>query len=114
MPHELSASAATSEGSVTAQDAWRALLSGRYRIVDWYDRDQRRYFVAEPSAAAPRLSPRQRRAVELRVTGAPLKVIALELRTSISTAARELGRAMGGLGLSSDADLAALFGHAGR
>lgn len=97
---------------------WVELFSGRYRIVDWYDRGGRRYVVARRRAARDTpacLTARQERALELRASGQALKVIAAELGVSLSTASRELERALELVGLDSEADLAALLGDvAGR
>jgi DNA-binding NarL/FixJ family response regulator len=94
-------------------DFWFGLVSGGYRIIDWYDRGGRRYVVAARRAAASSrhgLTARQQRALSLRASGQALKVIAAELGVSLSTAARELERALELLGLASEADLAAVLG----
>ena len=80
----------------------------------WFDRAGRRYVIASPASepGTRQLTRRERRALELRSSGAALKVIADELRVSLSTAARDLARARELLGLASDADLAAVLGHA--
>lgn len=95
---------------------WHGVLSGRLRIVDWYDHQGRRYIVARPNPEGGRgpLAPRELRVLALRAQGSALKVIAFELGVSMSTAARDLSRAMALLGLESTADLAAVLGHGKR
>jgi len=92
---------------------WDDMTNGRFRIVGWYDREGRRYVVIRPLAPEQRarLSARQRRALSLRSAGCALKVIAVELGISVTTAARELEIAMEALGLESTAALAAVLGH---
>jgi DNA-binding NarL/FixJ family response regulator len=58
------------------------------------------------------LTTRQIRAVTLRASGEALKVVASELGVSLSTAARDLERALDLLGLATEADLAAVLGAA--
>ena len=105
----------TNDGSMpSVRHAWQAVLSGRYRIIDWYDREGRRYVVATKRTVEnePRcLTPREEKALLMRAAGSALKVIALELGVSLSTAARDLDRGMALLGLTTDADLAAVLGH---
>jgi DNA-binding NarL/FixJ family response regulator len=60
------------------------------------------------------LTERQRRFLAERAKGTALKVIAFETGVSIGTVSRELAAAMARLGLTSSADLAAVFGHVGR
>ncbi len=106
------------DGSLpSGRNFWLELFSGAYRVVDWYDRAGRRYVVAArrgPATAGRRLTARQERALELRASGHALKVIAAELGISLSTAARDLERALELVGLGSDADLAAILGGLAR
>jgi len=98
----------------SARRTWQEVVSGRFRIRHWYDREGRRYVVLAKRAGAenPReLTPREQKALVLRAAGAALKVIALELGVSLSTAARDLERSMAVLGLATDADLAAVLGR---
>ena len=92
---------------------WQDLVSGRLRVVESYERHQRRYLVIKPSpeGAAPTISARERRALALRAAGHALKVIASELAVSLPTAARDVRRAMASLGLLSAAELALVFNH---
>jgi len=99
--------------AASAHAVWQGVLSGRYTIVNWYDRDGRRYLVTgrapDPSPVA--VTPRQRRALAMRARGAAIKVIAGELGVSLGTISRDLTHAMQRLGLASSADLAAVLGH---
>ena len=97
-----------------ALDLWQGLVSGRWSLVDHFDSDGRRFLVArenEPGgpALAP-LSPRERHVLNLRARGRSIKIIAYELGLGVSTVGALLWRARRKLGLSSDADLAALAG----
>ena len=96
----------------SARGSWVELFSGRYQIVDWYDRDGRRYVVARRATHGERacLTSRQERTLALRASGQALKVIALELGVSLSTASRDLEAALKLLGLTSEAELAAILG----
>jgi DNA-binding CsgD family transcriptional regulator len=101
------------DSSSCAVDLWFGLVSGAYRIVDWYDRGGRRYVIAARRASATGskgLTERQKRALSLRASGQALKVIAAELGVSLSTAARDLEQALEFVGLDSEADLAAVLG----
>lgn len=98
----------------SARRTWQEVVSGRLRIRHWYDREGRRYVVLAKRAGQenlPELTPREQKALALRAGGAALKVIALELGVSLSTAARDLERSMEVLGLATDADLAAVLGR---
>ena len=98
----------------SARRAWQEVVSGHFRIDHWYDREGRRYVVLAKrgSPGNPHgLTPREQRALALRAAGAALKVIALELGVSLSTAARDIERCMEALGLETDADLAAVLGR---
>ena len=102
------------DSAPSARGTWQEVLSGRFRIRHWYDREGRRYVVLTKRAdqEKPRsLTPREEKALALRAAGAALKVIAHELGVSLSTAARDLERCMDLLGLATDADLAAVLGR---
>lgn len=85
-----------------ALDLWQAMTSGRWTVVDRFDHDGRRFFVAHPNNPNPlpdrRLSPRERQVVDHAALGHSNKVIAYELglgsgtvSTHLSAAARKLG-----------------------
>ena len=96
-----------------AQALWHDITSGSFRIVNWYDREGRRYVVARPVAPEERvrLTARQRKVLALRSAGHAYKNIAFELGVSLATVAREMETAMKRLGLESTAALAAVLGH---
>jgi len=100
--------------AVPAEVIWGEVTGGRFQVVDWYDRDGRRYVVTRRATGTTTqgLTERQRLALARRSAGAALKVVAFELGVSLSTVARDIERAMAHLGLKSQGDLAAVLGHA--
>lgn len=96
------------------ESVWDQVTRGALSIVDWYDENGRRYLVTRPNRArSGALTERQKRVLALRSGGSALKVVAFELGISLSTAARDLDRAMASLGLESEGDLVAVLGHVG-
>jgi DNA-binding NarL/FixJ family response regulator len=89
---------------------WTALVSGRWSLVDRYERDGRRYLVARPNphdAPDPRmLSERERAVAHLVALGWSNKWIAYELGLSPSTVATHLSSALEKLRLKARTDLA--------
>jgi len=96
-----------------ALEAWRALVMGKWSLVDRFDRDGRRYLVAVPNEMAtpdPRaLSVRERQALALHAFGYSGKLIAYQLGLAPSTVSQILRRARRKLGLRSLNDVFALF-----
>jgi DNA-binding NarL/FixJ family response regulator len=94
-----------------AIETWRGLVGGRWTLVDHFERDGRRYFVAhrnDPQAPDPRaLTLRERQIVGYVALGQSNKLIAYELGLSPSTVAVHLQRASAKLGAQSRAALAA-------
>ena len=90
---------------------WRALVDGRWSIVDRFDSDGRRFFVArrkQPGEApVPLLDERERAVLGYRVVGHSLKLIAYEMGFTVGHTSRLAQSAMEKLGLRSPADLAA-------
>lgn len=86
---------------VTAQ--WRALVAGRWTLVDEFDRDGRRYIVARPNRPAPdplkKLSARETQVVRAAAFGHSNKLIAYELGVAPSTVSACLRRAVTKLGV---------------
>jgi DNA-binding NarL/FixJ family response regulator len=84
---------------------WRALVAGRWSLVDHFDRDGRRYFLArrnDPSARGPDLLTRRERQVAgFAALGHSNKLIAYELGLSPSTIAAHLLVAAAKLGVRS-------------
>lgn len=76
---------------------WKALVQGRWSLVDQFETDGRRYLLAQsneaPAAAVAFLSDRERQVVALAALGHANKMIAYELGIAISTVGVLLGRA---------------------
>ncbi|HJL14697.1 MAG TPA: helix-turn-helix transcriptional regulator [Sandaracinaceae bacterium LLY-WYZ-13_1] len=93
--------------------AWKGLVSGRWTLVDRFERDGRRYLVARPNAPdVPRprgLSPRERQIAAYAAMGHSNKRIAYALGLAPSTVSSHLRKAMARLGATDRAQLAALF-----
>ena len=100
-----------------APSLWRALVSGRWSLVDRFDSDGRRYLVAgrnDPRARAlGALTPREQQVTAYLALGHSNKRIAYKLGLSESTVSEVGRRSLAKLGISSRADLARLYaGHA--
>jgi DNA-binding NarL/FixJ family response regulator len=103
-------------GSVGGGDPgshWNELFRGDWKLLDQFDERGHRYVIARrrrrPTEAA--LEPSEWDALALRAQGAPLKVIADELRVSMPTASRRIKNGMRKLGIRTASDLAKLFGR---
>jgi DNA-binding NarL/FixJ family response regulator len=91
-----------------AVETWRALHEGEYSILDTFDRDGRRYYVAHPNSSRPNascLAPRERQVMDLLALGHSNKFIAYELGIAPSTVAALLGRVARKLGTKSRIEL---------
>lgn len=95
-----------------ALELWRALVSGRWSLLEHFERDGRRYLVArrnEPGVTDPRaLSQRERQVTWCAALGHPNKLIGYELGLSLSSVASHLAAASRKLGVSSRAELVSL------
>ena len=95
-----------------ALELWQCLFSGAYSVVDRFDTDGKRLFVAKrnaPEARGPRaLSERERQVVALISVGHSDKSAAYELGLAEGTVATHLHAALKKLGLTSTSDLALL------
>jgi DNA-binding CsgD family transcriptional regulator len=95
-----------------ATEAWRALVTGRWSLVDRFDRDGRRYLVARPNelhVPDPRaLTSRERAVAQLAALGKPNKLIGYELGIAPSTVANHLAAAARKLGARSRSELVTL------
>jgi DNA-binding CsgD family transcriptional regulator len=96
-----------------ALSIWRALVSGRWSLVDKFDSDGRRYLVAHKNDPRTRalaaLTAREQQVTAYLALGHSNKSIAYELGISESTVS-ELGRrALGKLGISSRGDLVRIY-----
>ncbi|HEU4429420.1 MAG TPA: LuxR C-terminal-related transcriptional regulator, partial [Myxococcota bacterium] len=105
------------ESPEAALALWEALVSGRWSLVDHFDRDGRRFVVAhrnEPGNVDPRgLARRERQAAEHLGRGFAPKQIAYALGLAPATVSNALARARAKLGVRSLAELAALFAPSG-
>jgi len=95
-----------------ALEAWKGLVEGRWTLVDRFESDGRRYFIARRNEPEPwprrRLSLRERQVAAYAALGYPNKVIAYTLGLAPSTVSSHLRAAMQRLGARDRADLAAL------
>jgi DNA-binding CsgD family transcriptional regulator len=87
-----------------AVDLWQGLVAGRWSIVEHFERDGKRYYLAhrnDPSLAPDRtLSPRERQVFGYAELGQSNKLIAYSLGLSVSTVSTLLARARRKLGIS--------------
>lgn len=86
--------------------AWQALYLGRWTMLESFDTDGRRYFIASPNAPrgqlrTSKLSAREAQVVRTAALGHSNKVIAYELGLTVSTISTLLVRAMKKLRVSS-------------
>jgi DNA-binding CsgD family transcriptional regulator len=95
--------------AVEATERWRALVSGRWSLVDRFDHDGRRYYIAHanPPAVAARapLTEREEQIARYAALGHPNKMIAYELGLATSTVATVLQRVARKLGVRSRVEL---------
>jgi DNA-binding CsgD family transcriptional regulator len=93
--------------------AWRALVDARWSLVDHFERDGRRYVLAqrnEPDVGPIELlSERERQVVALAAVGHPNKMIGYELGIAVSTVGVLLTRACRKLGARSRRELVAAY-----
>jgi DNA-binding NarL/FixJ family response regulator len=95
---------------------WRALVAGRWTLVDHFDADGRRYLVARRSEPEPalvtglaRLTRREREIVAFAALGHTNKLIAYELGLAPTTVATHLASASAKLGASTRIELVRAF-----
>lgn len=100
-----------------ATEAWTAMVSGRWSLVDRFETNGRRYIVArrnEHSLPDPRaLTRRERAVVHLATLGKSNKLIGYELGLSESTIGSHLSQAMRKLGAKSRVELIQLLAALG-
>lgn len=93
-----------------AIETWRALVEGRWSIVDRFERDGRRFLIAhenEHAVAGPTaLTRREQQVVALAAMGRSNKLIAYELGVSSDAIGRYLATAVRKLGFASRTELA--------
>lgn len=101
-----------------ATEAWTAMVSGRWSLVDRFERSGRRYIVARRNEHAlpdPRaLTPRERVITHLATRGKSNKLIGYELGLSESAIGSHLSQAMRKLGVTSRVDLIQLIAQLGE
>lgn len=110
---------ATEADAKPALDAWTALVSGEYSLLDHFDTDGRRYVLAiknTPEVSGPSaLTPRETQVAAYVAMGHPLKYVAYELGLSVASVGKACQTAVSKLGLRSRAELGAvLFGATDR
>ncbi len=92
---------------------WRALVSGRWSLVDRFDSDGRHFLIAKQNklqtAPARALSERERQVVALAARGRSNKLIGYELGIAVGTAGTLLSRAAQKLGATSRTQLIAAW-----
>jgi DNA-binding CsgD family transcriptional regulator len=92
-----------------ATHVWQALYDGRWTLVDSFERDGRRYYLACPNEPRPpaqaTLGEREAQVVGALAAGHSNKAIAYELGVSASSVATHLRRAQRKLGASSRVEL---------
>lgn len=97
---------------------WRALVEGRWSLVDHHESDGRRLFIARKNDPTVRrlsaLTLRERQVVAFAVLGHANKLIAYELGLSLSTVANHLASAATKLGVGSRAGLILVARTLGR
>lgn len=96
-----------------AIEMWRAMVEGRWSIVDRFERDGRRFLIAhenEPAPGGPRaLTRREQHVVTLVAMGHSNKLVGYELGLSTEAVGRYLGAAMRKLGFASRTELARML-----
>lgn len=95
---------------------WEPLVSGRWSLVDHFERDGRRYLVArqnDPFVPGDKLTLRERQVVGFVALGHANKLIGYELGISASTVATHLTSAAKKLGLGSRLELIKAFNERG-
>jgi DNA-binding CsgD family transcriptional regulator len=98
-------------------EAWRQLLDGAWSVVERFDRNGRRFWIARESSPAEAekrcLNELERSVVSYLVGGASQKRIAVELRIAESTVSKHAATARSKLGLRTCAELIELCGTLG-
>ncbi|MBI5489160.1 MAG: helix-turn-helix transcriptional regulator [Deltaproteobacteria bacterium] len=101
-----------------AVGVWRALVAGRWSLVDHFDHDGRRFLIArrnDPQSRAPvDLTLRERQVLGYACLGHSNKLIAYELGLSPTTVSTHLARSAAKLGADSRAALIRLAMASGR
>jgi DNA-binding CsgD family transcriptional regulator len=105
-------SSGRSEGA-SGLDEWRALVAGRWTLIESFERDRRRYYTAYPNAPHVRsfhaLSPREEQVVAYVAQGDSNKLIAYQLGITLGSVSNSLSRAMAKMGLRTRQELIWLY-----
>lgn len=92
---------------------WRTMVREEWSLVDWYDRDGKRFLLAQenrvPSRLKHTLTPREEQVVACAAMGHSNKLIAYDLGLATGTVAVLLGRAARKLGVSGRVALVRAF-----
>ncbi len=101
-----------------ALDLYRALIAGRWTLVDLFERDGKRYAIARQNTPAPPPAPeltvRETQVAVFTAIGHPIKMISYELGLSESSITTYLRRALVKLRLPDRLALAARFSFIGH
>ncbi len=98
-------------------DLWRALVAGRWTLVDTFDAHGKRHIIAtrnDPRPELSRLTPREQQVANGAMFGHANKLIAYELGLSVSTVSTLLRRAAKKLGASSRVELIRILSNGKR
>ena len=92
-----------------AMELWRAMISGRWSLVDWFDTDRRRFVLAKPNApnlGDPRgLTEQEHQVVTYASRGESQKLIAYRLGLTSQRVSKLLHDVMHKLGVKTQAQL---------
>lgn len=106
------------ENPERAVELWRALVDGRWSLVDSVDADGKRFLLArrnDPATSEPAaLAAEERVVLALHALGHSSKLVAYELGIPASTVSARLRRGLKKMGLRSVTELSSVFPNAGR
>jgi DNA-binding CsgD family transcriptional regulator len=92
---------------------WKALVAGRWSLVDHFDHDGRRYVVARRNSPEVRpwelLTEREAQVVAFAAHGQSFKLIAYQLGISVATVSTDFARAQAKVGARGRIDLVAAY-----
>lgn len=113
MAFDRAGSASAEQDCGDVLESWKALVSGRWSLVQSFESDGRRYLLARCNppgdGSLPGVTALEAHVLLLRAQGASFKLIAYELGLSIASAHALLRRGSAKLGIRSEAELADLF-----
>jgi DNA-binding NarL/FixJ family response regulator len=101
----------TTFGRERSLEEWRALVAGDWTVLDFADRDGKRFIVARRSqGATANLSDAEREVLGLAAGAHANKFISYELGVSMATVTTRMQRGLKKLGLRTRTELIALHG----